>query len=216
VTIRYLTHNRVRLALHDLGGGDGPPLLLLHGLGDRSPDVRPHWLATWPGPVSALDFTGHGLSTVPAGGGYSAEMMLADADAALEAVGTATLCGRGLGAYVALMLAGARAARVEGAILADGPGLLGGATTITSSSYMSLPPSAGTPDPYALSELSRDLRPPDYATQFVRMAFEGSPVHDPVVVTAVVRPPWLAAVVDEPGVVTCAMPPALALYAHRP
>jgi hypothetical protein len=48
------------------------------------------------------------------------------------------------------------------------------------------------------------------------MAFEGSPVHDPVVVTAVVRPPWLAAVVDEPGVLTSTMPEALALYARRP
>ena len=36
----------------------------------------------WPGPVYGLDFTGHGASTVPVGGGYSAEMLLADADTA--------------------------------------------------------------------------------------------------------------------------------------
>ena len=62
----------------------------------------------WPGPVWALDFTGHGASTVPRGGGYTAEVLMADADAALAHLGPATVLGRGLGAYVALLLAGAR------------------------------------------------------------------------------------------------------------
>ena len=51
---------------------------------------------------------------------------MADADAALARLGRATLLGRGLGAYVALLLAGARPKPVRGAILCDGPGLAGG------------------------------------------------------------------------------------------
>ena len=66
----------------------------------------PDFAADWPGPVYALDFTGHGRSDVPAGGGYSAEILLADADHALAHLGTATVVGRGLGAYIALMLGG--------------------------------------------------------------------------------------------------------------
>ena len=83
-------------------------------------------VAGWPGPVFALDFTGHGDATVPVGGGYTAEQMLADADTALQHIGEATVVGRGLGAYVALLLAGGRPKQVRGAILCDGPGFEGG------------------------------------------------------------------------------------------
>jgi pimeloyl-ACP methyl ester carboxylesterase len=211
--VTMLTHNRVQLALHHLREGDGRPLLLLHGLGDRSPDSVPDWAAAWTGPVHALDFTGHGRSTVPAGGGYSAEILLADADAALATLGEVTVLGRGLGAYIALQLAGARATRVKGAILCDGPGLAGGAIGPTSQSFVALPPRSTPPDPYALFELSRDLRPPDYATLFVRLALEGSGLDEPISVAAVVKPPWLAAVADEVGVATCTISEALATYA---
>lgn len=197
-----LAHNKVRLALHRLRNGDGRALLLLHGLGERSPEEVPAWAARWPGPVHALDFTGHGDSTMPAGGGYNAETMLADADAALAYLGEVSVVGRGLGAYVALLLAGARAASVRGVVLCDGPGLAGGANRPTSQSIVHLAPRSAPPDPYALHELSHDLRPPEYATLFVRLAVEGSGVDDPIVVSAVVRPPWLEAVVGEVGVVT--------------
>lgn len=211
--VTMLTHNRVQLALHHLREGDGRPLLLLHGLGDRSPEQVPEWAAGWTGPVHALDFTGHGASTVPAGGGYSAEILLADADAALAALGEVTVLGRGLGAYVALQLAGARATQVRGAVLCDGPGLAGGAIGPTSQSFVALPPRALPPDPYALFELSRDLRPPDYATLFVRLALEGSGLDEPIAVAAVVKPPWLAAVADEVGVVSTTIAEALATFA---
>ena len=93
-----LRHGKVRLALHRLAGGDGRPLLLLHGLGEASTTAVPAWAQGWPGPVAALDFTGHGASTVPRGGGYTAEMLLADADAALAELGelTATCDATGL------------------------------------------------------------------------------------------------------------------------
>jgi hypothetical protein len=45
------------------------------------------------------------------------------------------------------------------------------------------------------------------------MAVESSGLDEPVAVAAVVRPPWLAAVVDEIGVATCSVADALAMYA---
>ncbi len=207
-----LSHGKVSLALHHLREGDGRALLLLHGLGEHAPAVEPAWCTDWVGPVAALDFTGHGESTIPRGGGYSAEMLLADADAALASLGAVTVVGRGLGAYTALQLAGARAGLVRGAVLADGPGLAGGAVGPTSSSFLSLEPRSTPPDPYALFELSRDLRPPDYATLFVRMAMEHSGLDEPITVAAIVRPPWLAAVADEVGVAQASVREALATY----
>jgi pimeloyl-ACP methyl ester carboxylesterase len=214
MSIDFLTHNRIQLALHRLRGGDGRALLLLHGLGEQSPASVPDWAADWPGPVAALDFTGHGLSTVPAGGGYSAEILLADADIALAALGEVTVVGRGLGAYVALLLAGARPAQVRGAVLCDGPGLWGGPSGPTSSSFVVLPDSRESPDPYALADLSRDLRPRDYASLFVRLALQGSGLDEPISVVAGVRPPWLEAVVDEVGVAEATLEQALTTYAH--
>ncbi|NLA35286.1 MAG: hypothetical protein GX868_06315, partial [Actinobacteria bacterium] len=56
----WLRHARMDLALHQLRGGDGRALLLLHGLGERTPLRVPRWAAAWNGPIWGLDFTGHG------------------------------------------------------------------------------------------------------------------------------------------------------------
>jgi pimeloyl-ACP methyl ester carboxylesterase len=213
MTTEFLTHYRVQLALHHVRPGAGRTLLLLHGLGEQSPASVPAWAETWPGPVAALDFTGHGASTVPAGGGYSAEILLGDADIALAHLGEATVVGRGLGAYIALMLAGARPQQVRGAVLCDGPGLWGGASGPTSSSFTVLPDERSAPDPYALLELSRDLRPRDYAALFARLAVEHSGLDEPITVTTIVRPPWLETVVEEMGVAEGSLEQALATYA---
>jgi pimeloyl-ACP methyl ester carboxylesterase len=214
VTVTHLSHFRVQLALHALRGGEGRSLLLLHGLGQRAPDSVPEHVAGWPGPVHALDFTGHGASDVPGGGGYTAELLMGDADTAVAHLGTVTLLGRGLGAYVALLLAGARPDRVRGAILGDGPGLAGGGPKPGSPHVEIVDPQhVAPPDPHALAELSRDVRPPDYATTFVRQATQLSGLDWPVYVCAVMRPDWLAAVVDEPGVRQGTVDEALAHYA---
>ena len=213
MTITFLQHNKIRLALHAVRGGEGRSLLLLHGLGEQSPREVPDFAAAWPGPVHALDFTGHGQSTVPAGGGYSAEILMADADIALASLGEITVVGRGLGAYVALLLSGARPTLVRGAVLTDGPGLWGGASGPTSSSVVVMPPSDSVPDPYALYDMSRDLRPRDYAALFARLAVEHSGLMEPITVAAAVRPPWLEAVVQEVGVVEHTVDQALAAYA---
>jgi hypothetical protein len=107
---------------------------------------------------------------------------------------------------------------VRGVILADGPGLVGGGIR-PSSPYIApaLPPAdPDTPamaDPYALDELSRDVRPPDYAVEFVRQMMQWSELDRPIVVATVVRPEWLAAVVAEPGVVEASVSDALAMFA---
>ena len=213
-TLVRLRHNRIELALHRLRTGEGRPLLMLHGLGERSPERAPSFLVRWPGPIHALDFTGHGESTVPASGGYTAEVLMADADVALDHLGGATVYGRGLGAYVALMLAGARPTMVHGAVLDDGPGLAGGGPSPGSpllariSSDVPRPP-----DPYALAEMSSDVRPPDYAATFVRQAVHFGTLEPCIAVSARVRPPWLSTVVGEFGVVEESVAEALTRFA---
>jgi pimeloyl-ACP methyl ester carboxylesterase len=112
-------------------------------------------------------------------------MLLGDADAALGHLGSATVLGRGLGAYIALLLSGARAAQVAGAVLVDGPGINGGGSGPTGAA-LARPATdqAGAPDPFALLELARDVRPPDYAMTFVHLALSGSPAADPITVAA--------------------------------
>ena len=114
--------------------------------------------------------------------------------------GMVTVIGRGLGGYIALQLAGARAAQVHGAIVLDGPGLAGGPTGPTSQSFFSLDTDGSAPDRYALVELGRDLRPPDYVRSFVRLAIDGSDLDEPIAVCSVFRPDWLEAVATEHGV----------------
>ncbi len=262
MTTVWLRHVRTDLALHRLSTGTvgTRSLLLLHGLGERTPDSLPRFAAAWPGPVWGLDFTGHGSSSRPKSGGYTAEVLLADVDHALEVLaddGPVTVLGRGLGAYVGLLAAGARAEQVAGAILTDGPGLAGGGPSQHSSSitHVRTPPPTwthggsgvgtvleqeaaayeplvaqepdavgpegpgsdgrgpeGTPDPYALAELTVDVRPADYATTYARLAVEYSPVERPITLATVAHHPWIDAVAELPGVVRERIGDALARY----
>lgn len=214
MSVVRLRHNKIELALHELRGGVGRPLLLLHGLGERAPaSVPAHLEGLWPGPVHALDFTGHGDSTVPVGGGYTCEILMADADAALQHLGEATVVGRGLGAYIGLLLAGSRPQQVRGVVLLDGPGLFGGGTGPASPWVISVDPHAPTPpDPFALAELSHDARPPDYAAGFVRQASHLSGLETPVSVCAVARSDWLEAVAKDPAAQEVDLAAALGTY----
>ena len=208
----YLRHGKVRLALHELRAGEGRPLLHLHGLGERSPATVPDHLASWSGPIWALDLAGHGDSDVVIGGGYFCEALMADVDMAIGHLGEVTIYGRGLGGYVGMLASGARAELVRGAIIADGPGLAGGGPHPASPTIVSVvdhAPPGGTPDPWALVELTRDVRPPDYATTFARQAAVRSGLEHAIAVVGVNRPPWLEAVAQEPGVITCTLREAL-------
>jgi pimeloyl-ACP methyl ester carboxylesterase len=209
-----LTHGRVKLALHELRAGTGRPLLHLHALGMRSPDEVPLDLEPWPGPIYALDFTGHGDSSSPIGGGFTPEVLIGDVDAAIEELGDVTLLGRGLGAYIALLTSAARYDSVRGAILCDGPGLSGGGPAPGTPTIARIDPAAPkTPEPFAIAELSKDVRPPDYAVDFVRIVLAHSPTPNPIAVVARARPEWLAAVVDELGAASLDLPTALRNFA---
>ena len=211
-----LRHNRVELALHELGdASSGPTLLLLHGLGERTPKRVPAAYVAWPGRVFGLDLTGHGDSSIPRGGGYTCEILMGDVDAALAHLGAATLLGRGLGAYLALLAAGARPKLVHGAILSDGPGLAGGsARPGTPIIPMPDPGALAPPDPFALIELASDVRPPDYASSFARQATQLSELERPISICTLERPDWLRALLEEPGVQECEVADALAYYAR--
>ena len=213
----WCRHNRIELALHHLQMAQpnvtSSALLILHGLGERIPAEVPIRLRDWRGDIWGLDFTGHGHSGVPRGGGYTAELLMGDVDAALAHLGTATVVGRGLGAYVALLIAGARPKLVNGVILCDGPGIVGGGIGPGSPRITLAPPSQGTPDFYALAELSVDVRPPDYALTYLHQAVQFSELANPVVIAGIVRPPWLAAIEHEPGVRLADVAAALELYA---
>ncbi len=213
-----LQHNLLRLALWELRPGTGRPLLLLHGLGERTTPDALDAVNSWPGPVHGLDLTGHGESDVPRGGGYYCEILMADADLALSVLQPGdgpgvTVVGRGLGGYVALLIAGARPDIVRGAVIADGPGLHGGGPGPTSPMLFRPEQDGTTPDPVAMVELAVDVRPPDYARTFAWQASALSGLDTAIAIAAVNRPPWLAEVAAQPGVVESSLPDALALFA---
>jgi pimeloyl-ACP methyl ester carboxylesterase len=132
-------------------------------------------------------------------------MLMADADTALAEIGPSTVLGFGLGAYVALLLAGSRAELVRGAVLCagafrDGGGLAGGGPEPPEVGTLVARPAPGpNPDPQALAELSRDVRPPGYARLFVRQAAYRATIDRPITVASDIprpRPPWLDAILE--------------------
>jgi pimeloyl-ACP methyl ester carboxylesterase len=216
MTTHYLTHSSVKLALHELQSKGEPNLLLLHGLGEHSPAKIPEQFASWPGNIYALDFTGHGDSTVPRGGGYTAELLMSDADIALAKIGKATVAGRGIGAYVAVLLAGGRPELVRGTILLDGPGLAGGGSGSTSPFIVFPDMTQMTPpDPFVLAELSVDVRPPDYLLEFVRLASQYSDLSRPFSICCEEKPEWLGAMEGQPGVEKVNLEEALNFYSQE-
>ena len=185
-----LRHARIELELHELSRRDGPALLLLHALGGSSAD----WSeapALWPGRVYALDFCGHGRSEWVRGGAYAPELLAGDADAALAQIGPAALAGAGIGAYVALLLAGGRSAQVPAALLLAGRGLDGGGaqpnfdrhflTMLLPELSDALPPGC---DPMCCA-MQCDTRPPQYAARFAAPARRLLLLDD-----GTARPPW--------------------------
>ncbi|MBI3786034.1 MAG: alpha/beta hydrolase [Deltaproteobacteria bacterium] len=184
-----LLHGRVHLTLHELTARPGPPLLLLHELySDRRGwgDVA----AGWPGNVYALDFCGHGDSQAVKGGSYTPELLVADADLALQQLGEVSVVGAGIGAYVALLLAGARAGAVRRAVLLAGAGLAGGGATPdftrrAPSFWPETKPDADRRFDPMVRLLEMDVRPVDYVQQFAVAARSLMLVED-----GSARPPW--------------------------
>ena len=123
--VRRIGNARREVALHHLKEGQGLPLLLLPELGEHAADLAAG-ARDWPGPEYGLDPSGHGAADWLRGGGYTPELVAADADVALAELGRAVLVGHGLGAYAVLLLAGARPEAVPAVILLPGSGLEGG------------------------------------------------------------------------------------------
>ncbi len=184
-----------------------PPLLLLHGLFGSSAD----WAEVrtgWPVAIHALDFSGHGRSQRVKGGAYTPELLAGDADAVLAEIGGVALAGAGIGAYVALLVAGARPDLVRAALLLPGPGLGGGGPAPRFEqplpgleTRVAGEPEGGRHDPL-VRQLSWDVRPPDYARAFAdgasRLLFAGD---------GTPRPPWWEAArsAERAQVVTAAL-----------
>ena len=205
-----LQHGRVSLALHALrpqdSGGEEPgrqrhtpTLLLLHALGGSSADWGSD-VRTWPAPVYALDFSGHGDSEWLPGGGYTPEGFAVEADRALAELGPdICVAGAGLGAYVTLLLSGARPNQVSGSLLVPGRGLEGGGplpdfedTTRPRDPLLqpARPASAEATDPLVFS-CECDIRPVDYAEEFARRVRR---LFVPLRAAAYGPAPWLEAV----------------------
>ena len=198
-------HGRVALALHILKReSDGPPLLLLHALHGSSADWADE-VCTWPGGVYALDFSGHGDSDWLPGRGYAPEVFVAEADMAIARIasGDRPLCiaGAGVGAYVAVLLAGARADVTAGVLLLPGAGLVGGGATPDQmdeagasewrTAVATPPRREGEPSPDPMvNRCERDVRPLYYIEEFARAA---PPLH---IAPMPVMPPWLQAALE--------------------
>jgi pimeloyl-ACP methyl ester carboxylesterase len=116
----FINHGAVRLAYVDYGG-EGPGLLLLHGLMGRATT----WEATaaWLTPhyhVVALDQRGHGLSDKP-DEAYARADYVGDAAAAIETLrlGPAVVMGHSMGGLNAWMLAAQRPELVRAIVIED-------------------------------------------------------------------------------------------------
>lgn len=113
-----------RIRWVETGGGDGAPIVLIHGLGasivkwlDAMPLLGKHRRTI------ALDMPGFGLSSTPVGS-YSPQWLAGGVRAFMDAIGVekAIVAGNSLGGLVGIHLAAAWPARVE-ALIAVAPAL---------------------------------------------------------------------------------------------
>jgi pimeloyl-ACP methyl ester carboxylesterase len=126
-TSRYIDAGEVRL--HAVIGGDGPPLLLVHGW----PETWYAWRLLMPAlardfEVIAVDQRGRGLSDKPAGG-YDTGTLAADLVALMDALGHErfAVVGHDTGFAISYALAADHPDRVERVALAEIPGSPGAA-----------------------------------------------------------------------------------------
>ena len=119
-TWREMIRDGVRLACHDFGG-DGPSVLLLHGLAGHADEwaQTASWLTTRCR-VVALDARGHGRSErFP--GDVSREAVVGDASFVVERLGLqpVVVVGQSVGGLTALSLAARRPGLVRGVVIVD-------------------------------------------------------------------------------------------------
>ncbi len=113
------------MRLHVREAGEGPVVVLLHGMGSSSATwARCIGLLAPAHHVLALDLLGHGASPVPDDpAAYTRDLALADIDELLATLPPAVLVGHSLGGYLALAHAATRPGVARGiVVLNTGPG----------------------------------------------------------------------------------------------
>ena len=102
--------------------GDGPPVLLLHGLSQQRHFWDPVVRRLRARPVAAMGQRGHGNTGTPLASDFSVDACAADALAVIDRLGwaRAVVVGHSWGASVALAAAAAPGDRVAAAVLVDG------------------------------------------------------------------------------------------------
>ena len=189
-----LRHGRVSLALHELRSGEGDALLCLHALRGSAADWA-EAAASWPGPVYALDFAGHGLSEWVAGEATPRSSSRETPTSPWRTSARAGVAGAGLGAYVALLVAGARPEHVPARAAPPRRGSRRPRRRARSGARAEprlgaparrAPPPGERPafDPFT-TRLEREFRPPDYAAAFAARASRLLLLDD-----GDARPPW--------------------------
>ncbi|WP_240930425.1 alpha/beta fold hydrolase [Isoptericola sp. BMS4] len=111
----------VSVAVSDLGG-DGPLVVLLHGLAGSSRELLPTARALQGNRVLLVDQRGHGEST-RCSGDLSRAAFVGDVIAVLEEFApglSATLIGQSMGAHTAFLTASARPDLVDGLVMLEG------------------------------------------------------------------------------------------------
>jgi pimeloyl-ACP methyl ester carboxylesterase len=126
MTLSGFRHQMVRsgdVNLHVVTGGEGPPVVLIHGF----PQTWWEWRKMMPllalrHSVVALDLRGAGHSDCPQGG-YSKATLAADVDGVMTALGHPryAVCGHDIGGMVALALAATRRDAVSHLAILDVP-----------------------------------------------------------------------------------------------
>ena len=171
----------------------------------------------WPGPVLGPRLHRPRPLDRAAGGGYSAEVLMGDVDVALADLGPShRASGAGSAPTSPCSSPAPGPTLVRGAVLCDGPGLVGGG----------IGPTVGRADDRRPRRRARPARPVGPARAgsrrpAARLRRRASPARPrsspasawPVAVCARWRPPWLEAVAGEPGVLDVTVDEALAFFA---
>ncbi|HEX6099427.1 MAG TPA: alpha/beta fold hydrolase [Thermoanaerobaculia bacterium] len=130
----------VRVGPHHIhyfdSGGDGPPLVMVHGVASRAADAAPLYRAlSRTHRVYALDLLGYGDSDRPRDSDYSVRTQAAVVRGFMDALGIAQadLIGVSMGGWVALMVAAEEPRRVRSLVLVSSAGVAFPTTLHTSS-----------------------------------------------------------------------------------
>ena len=131
----------VRVGAHRIhyfdSGGDGPPLVMVHGVASRAADAAPLYRAlSRTHRIYALDLLGYGQSDRPRDSDYSVRTQAAIVRGFMDAVGIAQadLIGVSMGGWIALTVAAEQPQRVRRLVLVSSAGV-GFETTLHASSF---------------------------------------------------------------------------------